>query len=146
MFPQSWSKTNNIWVATEHLSAQNRTWAEHCRIQMVVQTVSWGKAILAYHKKSSKCCWPGGERLANAWDTKSSWRIHFTTHERPAASSQKCHLNPITVHFSIGTITSLMFTMSLSNPTWQAAYVKKPILAASKYHKCARNLKLEGIS
>lgn len=91
-------------------------------------------------------CWPHGESFANVWDTSAVKESASQPTKRLVALSQQCPLNPITVHFSIRAITSLLRSMSSSNLTWQVAYVKKPILAASKYHKCARNHKLEGIS
>lgn len=93
-----------------------------------------------------KCFWPHGESFANVWDTGAVKESASPSTKRLVASSQQCPLNPITVYFSTTAITSLLRTMSSPNLTWQVAYVKKPILAASKYHKCARNHKLEGIS
>lgn len=116
---------------------------------IVLQAVNGMQLIYPCHRKSCKCCWLHVEMFANVWDTgsvKESTSIPTAWTEWPVAPRWRCHLNPITVYFSVRAITSLVCTMSLSNLTWQVAYVKKPILAPSKFHKCARNHKLEGIS
>lgn len=102
---------------------------------------------MSWHR-NCKCWWLHGETLPVNETREWSNKLHLKSQlkQRPQASSFWCHLNAITVHFSIQAVASLLCTMSTFDVTWQVAYVKKPILAASKSPNCARNHKLEGIS